>query len=280
MTVVRCPICGNSAKVDEELQGGEQLDCPYCNRTFTYGRKKGVSAPEVKHESTPPQRVNLPGAGMGTPIQQARNMTNQDSNEALQSSVCMMKRAKVIIQKALSKKYLRIWVGVVCLIAIVCVVDLVRSKSKSPTYEASSLITKVAKAETKYGTNSVEYIEARLDFLRKVGIKLQLEGAIKHRDFLKMLDRSAYMVTYYEHQNGTLSYLVVLNKYTGANGIMSAGMQDGQFNYPRWMPAEDAKMIWRHYYYEAAVTCESELEETEKLINELEMRLQQLKSQR
>ena len=69
MTVVRCPICGNSAKVYEELQGGEQLDCPYCNRTFTYGRKKDVSTQEVRPANSAPQRVDLPSAGGGTPIQ-------------------------------------------------------------------------------------------------------------------------------------------------------------------------------------------------------------------
>ena len=83
MTVVRCPICGNSANVDAELQGGEQLDCPYCNRTFTYGRKKDVSSQEVRPANSAPQRVDLPSAGGGTPIQQ----TNAQSNSGKLSSM-------------------------------------------------------------------------------------------------------------------------------------------------------------------------------------------------
>lgn len=161
MTVVRCPICGNSAKVDEELQGGEQLDCPYCNRTFTYGRKKGVSAPEVKHESTPPQRVNLPGAGMGTPIQHAGNTPNQANRNVPQSPARQgpfaIRQNKINAQKSLSKKPVVIGLGVALAVTIVSVGGLVCLRNKPVANSSTANLEQVDVSEDGeiYDSNDV-----------------------------------------------------------------------------------------------------------------------------
>lgn len=132
--------------------------------------------------------------------------------------------------------------------------------------------------ESKYGTNSVEYIEARIALIRKLCLNIKQSWVEPHRNFKDKLYKAGYGVSSPSYSNGILDSLMVYNLGTGAYGFMRRGLSEGQYRYPIWLSAEDAQLIWEHFYYQAMAECEENLANYEKLIPELEFQLDNLRT--
>lgn len=57
--LIRCPVCGNESKSDEDFEPNTELTCPYCNREFIYKRTvKSVPAQSASRIELPTTQDN------------------------------------------------------------------------------------------------------------------------------------------------------------------------------------------------------------------------------
>ena len=126
--------------------------------------------------------------------------------------------------------------------------------------------------EKKFGVQSVEYCKARLDILRNYLLKENKRVLDKHLIFLKKMNTSGYSIHSPQYMNNKLTSLIVRNVFDGREGNMNA-MSDCEFNYPNWMPYEQAHQVWRHFSCYDNGVCESRQYELEKEITDIEEQL-------
>lgn len=59
----KCPFCGKSLELGDELQEGQHILCPYCNKKFVFNRRP--ESPKPTRVSVPQRTVEPKGAGRG-----------------------------------------------------------------------------------------------------------------------------------------------------------------------------------------------------------------------
>lgn len=266
----RCLECGAELELPDSMcENGMHFRCYQCSTRFSYFDGRLF---ELKEES--PARIHVP---------QQRNESSDSyvgcSQRKATTHQAELNFARRIGQwwrrrSSMSKRVYLIGGAVLCAVVLLCICGRGGTENKLDVEWK-----RLQKIEAKYGTNSVEYVEARLGLVRKFFTLAKRTGLVeKHRTFMKALDRAGYMVMNQKYSDHTLVSLLVVDKNTGDCGFMRSGMSENEFSYPNWLSAKDAQMIWGHFYLEAMNGCESRLADTEKLIDDLETQLRHLKS--
>ena len=258
--IVECLNCKSELEIPDSMcEDGMRFECEECSTRFSYYNGQ-IFALKDDSQTGIPQTLQHDGA------------------PDLQTKCSQMKESSSNVQTNSARKT-GLWWGIIGAVILV-LAALVASVFVScyPKNEFAAKWKRLQKLEERYGTNNVKYVEARLDLIRNFSLVAEKSMVEKHRAFMDLLNHAGYMVANQEYANHTLVSLLVINTDTGACGFMRKGISDGQFSYPRWLSPADAQMIWRHFYYENIINCETNLENTERLIETLEQQLRQLKS--
>ena len=291
-----CPNCSEVLESPVVPQEGQHLLCPFCNTKFLYSMQMNKEDAAAEYDQSfrssddSPIRISLPQECNCNEdsIPYSKYLQRDELPEDVKVNIIRRIGRWWGKQPVLSKCFI---IGIVAFDCFISLNILYTVSTKRLTElaekhaddleeknELTVWIDRLTELEKKYVTNSVEYVEAHIDLIRNFTLAMKKKCVEEHRAFIEAMDRAGYWVSHQQYSNYTFDSLLVVNKYTGAHGHMRKGLSGDWLIYPSWLPAEDARMIWDHFYHEAMNDCESSLEDTERQLSDMERRLRHLKS--
>ena len=115
------------------------------------------------------------------------------------NNIGMDSQKDVSRQKGKSFRVALKWLGVCAIVAIILsvlwlIITVITAHKGKEKSDLEVQYERLLMLENKYGTNSVEYIEARIDLIRKYTLNINKELVDRHRNFMFVLNKAGYTV--------------------------------------------------------------------------------------
>lgn len=265
---IMCKKCGAELELpDEYCENGAHFKCSDCGTRFAYFNGEGFELKE-----SVPTRIPLPNSrkegSRGSSMQNLATERNADSVFLLFGRWW----------KGLTNTHRKTLLIVVVVVLLVVVVSGARSSVNVGKNQTQKEYEKLVSIQKKYGTNSVEYVEQRIKMIQSFTLPMCRGMATAHKKFEDRIFSAGYVVQNALYSDSILDSIFVVDINSGASGFMKKSLSGKEFSFPAWMSPSDARAIWEHYYFEAVDRSEYNLKETEKLLDDLQDQLKQLRS--
>ena len=206
---VKCPKCGVELELSDDVcVDGSHFKCCRCSTWFSYYNGEAfalkVTRVSVPHDRKPRSAHHFRDGSHGS--------TEETESQAL---AAVKRRWKGFSTRGRMRVYIAASiVSVVVLLAI-----LFQRTEGGVSADLKDMHDNLLKLEKKYGTNSVEYIEARLDMIRTVDLPVNTAMVKIHRAFISNLKDAGYMVTNQIYSDDRLVSLLIINMFSGEHGF-------------------------------------------------------------
>ena len=233
---IKCPNCGCEVELPQECYpDGQRFRCEACSTKLVW-----YNGLLFKMKATSPSR--------------SKTLQNQNDISDVHS-----KRPLPKITSGNTTKFGCWWGGLTvrkktCYtigmfgVAVIVVLFLTsgRRVKDNNSNDALGIMRKV-EAERIYGSNSVEYLEADLNFNRNF-LGVQYKILMDQEKLADKIRETGLIIGGNQYSNGHLTFLAVADRYTGMTGFMRGDFTS--FYYPTWIPQGLAESIWKFYEYD------------------------------